>query len=80
MILPYERLHEKALLESIRLNEGEHLLVLQPFGWHIDGQHIPNAAEQFSREGVASSLRMEVVCDYGPYIAIVKKKALTAHE
>ena len=38
----------KQLLESIRLNEGEHLLVLQPFGWHIDGQHIPNAGQNTS--------------------------------
>lgn len=71
-MLPYERLFEAVLLQAIRLRPGERLLVLQPFGWHIDGRHIPNAYEHFSREGVCIEHRWEVVDDYGPYIAIVK--------
>ena len=72
--LPYERLDETGLRMSIRLNEGEHLLVLQPFGWHINGTHIPNAPEHFGREGVMKDIRVELVCDFGPYIAIVRKE------
>ena len=71
--LPYERLNETALVEAVRLNDGEHLLVLQPYGWHIDATHIPNAAEHFGRECVVKDLRMVVVCDFGPYIAVVRK-------
>jgi hypothetical protein len=70
-VLPYERLNDAALLKAVRLYDGERLLVLQPWGWHIDGKHIPNAAEQLSREGVCEEHRWEVVCDYGPYVAIV---------
>jgi hypothetical protein len=70
--LPYERLNEGALINAIRLQLGERLLVLQPFGWHIDGYHIPNAAEHFERESVCRAHRWEVVDDYGPYIAIVR--------
>ena len=46
--LPYERLNETALAEAVRLHDGEHLLVLQPFGWHLDAEHISNMPEQFS--------------------------------
>ena len=49
--LPYERIDDKKLMEAVRLFKGEQLLVLRPFGWHIDGKHIPNAAEHLSREG-----------------------------
>lgn len=72
-LLDYERLEEKALLAAIRLREGERLLVLQPWGWHIDGRHIPNAYEHFSREGVCREHRWEVVCEFGPYIAVVRE-------
>lgn len=71
-VLPYERIHDKALIPAIRLYENERLLVLQPFGWHIDGEHIPNAAEHFSREGICEDHGWEVVCDYGPYVAVVR--------
>jgi hypothetical protein len=60
------------LQDAIRLFEGERLLVLQPFGWHIDGHHIPNEAEHFSREGVCAGHGWTVVCDFGPYIAVVR--------
>ena len=69
--LPYERLAEDILIRAIRLFDGERLLVLQAFGWHIDGHHIPNACEHFSREGVCADHHWRVVCDYGPYIAVV---------
>ena len=73
MTLPYERFYSsEAIGEAIRLFKDERLLVLQPFGWHIDGQHIPNAAEHFSREGVCKEHGWEVVCDFGPYIAVVR--------
>lgn len=71
-LLPYERLDSKLLLDAVTLLPDERLLVLQPFGWHINGHHIPNAAEHFSREGVCEEHGWEVVCDYGPYVAIVK--------
>lgn len=71
-MLAYERLHERDLLAAVRLRPGERLLVLQPFGWHIDGQHIPNAAEHFERESVCKEHRWEVVDELGPYIAIVR--------
>lgn len=72
MTLPYERADSTGLLHGFRLAQGEHLLVLQPFGWHLDGHHIPNAAEHFSRDGVCREHYWSVVCDYGPYIAIVR--------
>lgn len=71
-VLPYERIAETYLLSAIQLRTNEHLLVVQPFGWHLDGKHIPNAAEHFSRESVCEEHRWEVVCDYGPYIAVVR--------
>lgn len=71
-LLPYERFDESALLKAIMLGTGERMLVLRPFGWHIDGSHIPNAAEHFSREYVCAEHGWDVVCDYGPYVAIVK--------
>jgi hypothetical protein len=70
--LPYERFNEESLVRAIRLFDGERLLVLQPFGWHIDGKHIPNAVEHFSREWVCEEHKWEVVCDYGPYVAVVR--------
>lgn len=73
--LPYERIDDDALLKALHLFDGERLLVLQPYGWHIDAKHIPNAAEHFSREGVCEDHGWEVVCDYGPYIAIVRAKS-----
>lgn len=72
MTLPYERIDSQKLQDSIHLFDGQHLLVLQPFGWHLDGHHIPNAPEQFSRESVCDEHGWEVVCDFGPYIAVVK--------
>jgi hypothetical protein len=72
--LDYERLDDAGLQKSIRLFAGERLLVLQPFGWHIDGTHIPNAAEHFSREGVCEEHSWEVVCEYGPYVAVVQSR------
>ena len=71
MLLPYERVDSEELLGVVRLGANERLLVLQPFGWHIDGVHIPNAAEQFSRDGVCAEHGWRVVCEFGPYIAIV---------
>ncbi len=73
-LLDYERVSSSAITSAIRLRGGERLLVLQPFGWHIDGNHIPNAAEHFSREGVCDEHDWIVVCDFGPYIAVVKQK------
>jgi hypothetical protein len=75
--LPYERIDDDALLKAIRLFDGEHLLVLQPFGWHLDAKHIPNAAEHFSREGVCQEHGWVVVCDYGEHVAIVKERETT---
>jgi hypothetical protein len=72
-MLPYERIiSEEKLLEAIFLKPDEKLLTLRPFGWHVDGKHIPNAAEHFPRESICIEHRWEVVCDFGPYIAIVK--------
>jgi hypothetical protein len=71
IVLPYERIDSAALQGAVRLWGGEHLLVLQPFGWHLDGRHIPNAAEQFSREGVCEEHGWRVVAEFGPYVAIV---------
>ena len=73
-VLDYERLDDDRLLAAIRLYDGEHLLVLQPWGWHLDGKHIPNAVEHFSREGVCADHGWDVVCDYGPYVAIVRAR------
>ncbi len=70
--LPYERIDSTALAKAIRLSRGERLLVLQPYGWHIDAHHIPNAAEHFSRKGVCEEHGWQVVCEFGPYVAIVK--------
>lgn len=70
--LPYERLMSSRLQAAVNLFSGERLLVLQPWGWHIDGHHIPNAAEHFSREGVCQEHGWHLVCDFGPYVAIVK--------
>lgn len=70
-LLPYERLESRQLVSAVRCREGEHLLVLQPFGWHLDGRHIPNAAEQFSREGICAEHGWRIVCEYGPHVAIV---------
>jgi hypothetical protein len=75
VVLPYERLaidYGPSLLQAFNLRPGERLLVLRPFGWQIDGQHIPNAYEHFSRESICREHRWVVVCDYGPYIAIVR--------
>jgi hypothetical protein len=69
--LPYERLLSEALRSAIFLFAGEQLLLLQPFGWHLDGQHIPNMAEHFSRDGVCRELGLTVVCEFGPYVAVV---------
>jgi len=74
-ILPYERVDCEKLQDAIWLLDDEHLLILQPFGWHLDGHHIPNMAEQFSREYVCQELKLEMVCDFGGYIAIVRKHA-----
>jgi hypothetical protein len=68
----YERIDTSKLADAIRLRPGERLLVLQPFGWHIDGHHIPNAAEQFTKESVCEEHGWEIVIDGGDYIAIVK--------
>jgi len=76
--LAYERISNSADFgNAIRLNLGESLLVLQPFGWHINGVHIPNAAEHFSREGVCEEHGWEVVDDFGPYVAVVRAKAVS---
>jgi hypothetical protein len=73
--LPYERLDSRALTAAIwRRGPDEHVLCLQPFGWHLDGSHIPNAAEHFSREEVCETHRWDVVCDYGPYVALVRTR------
>lgn len=69
--LPYERIESELLIAAILLLPNEHLLVLQPFGWHIDGHHIPNASEHFSRESVCAEHGWEVVCEFGPYVAVV---------
>ena len=71
-VLPYERLTSELLQKAIRLYPGEHLLVLQPFGWHLDGNHIPNMAEHFAREGVCKELGYVVVCEFGAYVAVVE--------
>jgi hypothetical protein len=71
-LLPYERIEGELLVKAIRLCDGERLLVRRPFGWHIDGHHIPNAAEHFEREGVCEEHGWVVVCDYGPHIAVVR--------
>lgn len=73
-VLPYERLDDERLLDAVRLYDGERLLVLQPYGWHIDGRHIPNACEHFSRESICEEHGWEVVCEYGPYVAVVRRK------
>ena len=73
--LPYERIDDGLLQVAVSLTAGEYLLVLQPFGWHLDSEHIPNMPEQFSRAFVIQELHMELVCDFGPYIAIVRKAA-----
>jgi hypothetical protein len=70
--LPYERLSSPLLLSAVKLFDGERLLVLQPFGWHINGTHIPNAPEQFSRESICEEHGWYVVCDYGDYVAVVR--------
>lgn len=75
LLLDYERIDSVKLCASIRLLAGERLLVLQPFGWHIDGHHIPNAAEQFDRESVCGDHHWEVVADFGAYVAIVRPLA-----
>lgn len=75
--LPYERVNDKTLMQCVRLFKDEHLLVLRPFGWHLDGSHIPNAAEHYSRESVCEDHRWRVVCDYGPYIAVVTTAGTT---
>lgn len=72
--LMYERIDSKALIAAIRLRDGERLLVLQPYGWHIDGAHIPNAAEQFSRESICEEHGWQVVDELGPYVAVVAEK------
>lgn len=73
MECPYERLvNEDALQAAIRLNTGESLLVLRPFGWHLNGSHLPNQAEHFERDGVCADIGVEVVCEFGPYIAVVR--------
>lgn len=71
-VLPYERLDDEKIVEAIRVYPGERVLVLQPFGWHIDGRHIPNAAEHFSRESVCEEHGWEVIAEFGPYIAVVR--------
>lgn len=71
-VLPYERIDSGSLFASIRLRQNEHLLVLQPFGWHLDGRHIPNAAEHYTRESVCAEHRWEVVCEFGPHVAVVE--------
>lgn len=71
--LPYERIaDEKRLVSSIFLRVDASVLILQPFGWHLNGEHIPNCAEHLSREWVCGIHGWEVVCDFGPYIAIVR--------
>jgi hypothetical protein len=72
VMIPYERIDSSLLTDAIQCDLTERLLVLQPFGWHIDGKHIPNAAEHFSRESVCNEHGWEVVDDYGPYIAILR--------
>lgn len=77
-VLDYERIvDEDKLLASIRLFDGEMLLVLRPFGWHLNGRHLPNMAEHFEREFVLKEHGLEVVCEFGPYVAIVRPKAWT---
>ena len=72
--LPYERITSPSALHSIiRLFSGERLLVLQPFGWSIDGSHIPNAPEQFELDYVCQEHSWKVVCDFGPYVAVVRE-------
>lgn len=71
--LPYERIaDERKLIDSILLYEDEYVLVLQPFGWHLNGDHIPNCPEQAQRNEVCHRFGWEVVCDFGPYIAVVR--------
>ena len=70
--LPYERIDGELLKAAIALQSDEQLLTLHPFGWHLDGFHIPNAPEHYSRDGLCREKRWIVVCDFGPYIAIVR--------
>jgi hypothetical protein len=72
MLLPYERFQEAQLLTAVRLTDGESLLCLQPFGWHLNGSHLPNMAEHYSREYVCMELRLIVIEEYGPYLAVVR--------
>lgn len=53
---------------------GEHILSLHPFGWHLDGHHIPNCQEQWSLEDAMRTTGLNVlVQSYGEYIHIVRK-------
>lgn len=74
MTLPYERIVSSSQLSTaFRLEPGESILVLQPFGWHLDGKHIPNAPEQYSMEGLCQEHHWVIIARYGGYLAIIRK-------
>lgn len=75
-ILAYERLTEK-IFESVRLKEGEHLLVRRPFRWLLDGAALPNAYETCDVGAALALGGLEIIESYGEHIHIVRKKTIT---
>lgn len=71
--LPYERFRFGTDFRSVIMClRGEHILSLHPFGWHLDGSHIPNCPEHFSVDAALACTRMEPVYSYGPYLYVVR--------
>ena len=70
--LPHERI-KGSIKDAFHLNDGEHVLHRQPFGWNLDGIKIPNMAEHFEPVEILPAIRMTMVGGYGDHIFIVKE-------
>ena len=72
-LLAYERINAVQLSSSVRLFEGEMLLIRQPFRWLLNGEVINNCYEMFDVNAALYMRQLEIVDSYGEHIFIVKK-------
>lgn len=76
-VAPHERFKlDVDFRDVIHCFPGEHILSLHPFGWHLDGRHIPNCPEQWGVQDAMGTVGMtRLVQSYGDYIHIVRKES-----
>lgn len=72
-LLIYERL--QPIHEHIIKLPGEMVLQCRPFRWLLDGQAVSHAYEHCALEYVVAENGLEIVCQLGDLLAIVRRKA-----